>query len=269
MTAMKANREVARQTPPPAQELTKTGNEMFEADAGVGLEGLDRGAVTLPFLGILQALSPQVQRGTPQYIDDAQPGAIFNGVTRELFDKVVVTVLRTTHTYCFWIPRDKGGGFKGEEPASDEMDKRFRDIIPDDKKRRITKEGLEITEHRNFYVQHHRSDGDQPAIISMTKSQLKPARDWGFNLLARSEKVVDPATGKEVPVGISHQWILSSLLRTKGENTWYAWLIKDGGKHIDARVYAGVRGAVEFARSQGIARNLDPSAETDDIPGEM
>ena len=39
----------------------------------------------IPFIGIIQALSPQLQKDDPLYIKGAEQGDIFNTVTQEIY----------------------------------------------------------------------------------------------------------------------------------------------------------------------------------------
>ncbi len=246
-------------------------------------EGMDSGAYAIPFLGILQALSPAVQRGTPEFIDGASPGMILNTVTRRLSERVVVTVLRRSHTLCRWVPRENGGGFLGEEEANVESMAEFVRIVPDEKKRRIVKidgSPIEITEHRNFWCAVLAEDGRQePALVSMAKSQLKVARDWNTNIDVESAKIhitVTDGAGQQVraqrPVLHSGIWELGTQLRVKGENKWYAWTVRFLGLHTDRAALIGIRDKVALARSQSnIARQLEHLTEPteEDGAGEM
>ena len=54
-------------------------------DAGAGQEDITAADVSIPFLRILQQMSPQCIRSKGEYIDSAQAGQIFNTVTGELW----------------------------------------------------------------------------------------------------------------------------------------------------------------------------------------
>ena len=55
-------------------------NEMA-LDAGAGQEDITAADVSIPFLRILQQMSPQCVRSKGEYIEGAQSGQIFNTVT--------------------------------------------------------------------------------------------------------------------------------------------------------------------------------------------
>lgn len=236
---------------------------MFEADANVGFqEGIDQGAYAMPFLSILQGLSPQVQRGTPQYIDGAMPGRMINSVTKDMFDELDVTVVRRTHTFCMWLPREQGGGFKGEYDATPEAVAEFQMYKVDDKNRRFNAQGLEVTEHRNFYCQVVREEAAQePVLVSLTKSMLPVAKQWNSLISMKCVRVGDNSS----PVLISEIWTLKPTLRKKGENQWYVFSVVHKERHANARIYGEVRAAVTFAQEQKVLpRSQDQVASQDD-----
>src|SRR5580765_1365472 len=179
-------------------------SEMFATDASprAAAEGMDSGAFALPFLSILQGLSPQVQRGTPQYLAGAAPGMIYNTVTKDLAESRDVVVLRRTHTYCFWQPRDAGGGFRGENPATDALDKQFQQLLSEAQTKRdtsekkgvrvITPEGLEMTSHRNFFCVQRLEDGSaEPVVVSMARTQNREAMNWNTLINTKSFRTAD------------------------------------------------------------------------------
>lgn len=257
---------------------------LFSAEDTAGYyEGMDSGAYSIPFLGILQALSPAVQRGTPAFIEGANPGMIVNTVTKALYDRVNLTVLRRSHSLCYWVPRELGGGFLREEDAHVENLASFARIPPDEKKRRIIHEAgkpVEVTEHRNFWCALLTEDGRQePAVISMSKSQLKVARDWNTNIDVYSAKIpvnVTDGAGNPVralrPVLHSGIWELGTQLRSKDGNNWYQWTFRFLGLHTDRAALAGIRDKVALAKSQAIgARQLEQLSDPEEAgaPGEM
>lgn len=92
--------------------------------AAAGFENQTQNDLTVPFLDILQPLSPQVAEDG---IAGAKPGMIFNTVTDELFAAntgVLFVPVLTTRMFVEWIPRDKGGGLVGRHQPGDEVVKK-------------------------------------------------------------------------------------------------------------------------------------------------
>lgn len=255
-------------------DVTEYDASLFSPDdtAGYG-EGIDQGAFSIPFFGILQALSPVCQRGHANHIEGLQPGDIFNNVTKKVAQKLRVAVTRRSHTLCSWTPREDGSGFIGEEEAHVENMAEFAKILPDDKKRRIiekidqdTKKAkrIEITEHRNFYVVNIDEENMklEPAIVSMTKSQLKTARDWNTLIDVDSAKVAVTVGGMQTfrPVLHSAIWELGTQLKTKDGNSWFVWTVKFVRlwAPTDRAMVTGVREKVQQARATiNVQRQLE------------
>ena len=88
-----------------------------------GLEGLGKDDLTLPRIGLSQAMSPELKEGDPKYVDGLKQGQLFNSLTKEIYGKgpILFTVLRRDKPrWVEFIPRDQGGGVKDPNvPAGD------------------------------------------------------------------------------------------------------------------------------------------------------
>ena len=82
----------------------------------------DSSEMQIPFIRVLQALSPQLNKKKPEYIEGATSGDIYNTVTNQVWPSekgiTVIPVYQETK-YLEFVPRSQGGGFKGERHASD------------------------------------------------------------------------------------------------------------------------------------------------------
>lgn len=150
-------------------------------DAGVGFEGTKGSDLSIPFLGILQSNSPQVEDKDPE---GSEPGMLFNTVTRELAkgdEGVVFLPCHSEQAFVEWVPRNKGGGFVAlYDPDGPEV----AAAIQENGGKRVGK--LEIGE--NELIETHyvyglvlNAEGTDPlgfAVISFTSTKIKPYRDW-------------------------------------------------------------------------------------------
>lgn len=107
-------------------KIVKVNNTLATVDfgefAGCGFENQTSNDMAIPFLGILQALSPQVTKGDPKKIPGAEPGMLINTVTNELLESPVTIV--PCYTECLfveWVPREAGGGFIGVHELDSEV----------------------------------------------------------------------------------------------------------------------------------------------------
>src|SRR5215469_7120968 len=85
-------------------------------DYGAGTEGTAPEEQVVPYLVMLQGLSPQLDSGDPKFIKGAALGNIVNTATEEFYDgregRDVIVCARYYH-YGMWIPRALDGGFRG------------------------------------------------------------------------------------------------------------------------------------------------------------
>jgi DNA-directed RNA polymerase subunit H (RpoH/RPB5) len=101
-------------TPAPAGVSTEAVPDFLKQYGEVGSENVTRNDMVLPRIGLIQALSPQIKRNDPAYIEGAQQGDIFNTVTSALYGASVYLV------NCYFVSevavfkkRAAGGGFRG------------------------------------------------------------------------------------------------------------------------------------------------------------
>lgn len=83
--------------------------------AGEGYENTSSDDFAIPFIGILQAQSPQLIDPNMKIVG-AQPGTLLNTVTNEIMsgdDGFIFVPCVTEHVFTEWRPRDDGGGFAG------------------------------------------------------------------------------------------------------------------------------------------------------------
>ena len=107
----KQKQEVAtvEENGPPAELM-----DQYAQDAGAGVSQKAEDNI-VPMATVLQALSPQVDRRNPAYVEDAQPGSI---LLKNCDPPVVDGEEGFLFQPCYfdrywveWVPRDQGGGF--------------------------------------------------------------------------------------------------------------------------------------------------------------
>ena len=90
------------------------------AFAGEGMDSIGTEDMQIPFLRVLQALSPEIQKNDPKFIKGASAGDLVNTVTGQTWDGddgVIVIPCGYAVKYLEFALRDSGGGFQGEIPA--------------------------------------------------------------------------------------------------------------------------------------------------------
>lgn len=85
-----------------------------------GNENVTKDDLVIPRLGLIQAISPEIKKNDPNYIEGAEQGMLFNTVTRELYESAVVCPVLFEKQWLVWKDRKEGGGFGGQFDSEEE-----------------------------------------------------------------------------------------------------------------------------------------------------
>jgi len=188
-------------------------DDIFDT-AGEGA-AFDSSEMQIPFIRVLQALSPQLNKKKPEYIEGASQGDLF--IT-------VIPCFQTTK-YLEFVPRDMGGGFKGEIPANSPVLQQTtrngsREMLPS---------GNELVKSDQHFCLVVSEDGSyQPAVIDMKSTQLKVSRRWKTQIAM--QKVKHPSTGAMVtPAVFATMWKLTTTEESNDQGSWNNYLIEKVG----------------------------------------
>lgn len=230
---------------------------LYEEDAGAGFENADASAYAIPFLTVLQSMSPQCKKSDGAYIKGAEEGMLYNSVTQEVFDGehgVRVVPCYYKRVFLKWAPRDAGGGFRGEFAPSDPIVSTTTrtekgDMCPD---------GDLLSDTRVHYVLMLKEDGSfQPAVISLASSQVKKSRTWMSKMEGIKFKRVDGSLF--TPPMYSHIYKISTVPESNDQGSWFGWKMETVGVQEDPALFAACK---EFKRAvaAGEVKEKSPDA---------
>ena len=189
-------------------------DKLLEEDSGAGLENFTTEDMQIPFIRILQALSPQLNKQDPLYIKGAEQGDIFNTVSGEIYKAdtgLTVVPAYFEQKFLEFALRSTGGGF-------------IKELSPDDKDINLTnREGtIEMLPSGNELVRTHQhlviAKGENemaPAVLDMKKTQLKVSRRW--NTLKNGIRL---PSGKPMPL-YGTAWKITTVSESNDQGTWY------------------------------------------------
>jgi hypothetical protein len=224
-------------TPParnlPAKRAASSPIKFDAADAGAGFEGAGSAAYAIPFLTILQSMSPQCKKSDGAYIKGAEEGMFYNTVANEVYpgdEPLEIIPCGFTQTFIEWGLREKGGGYVAEYDSVAGASLRAQ-CRRDDKGRDILPNGHQLNDHRNHYVLYKDGDGNwQQALISITSTQIKASRNW-MSLMLRLA-----STHKAPMFGLVFNMTTTAQSNDKG--SWYGWVFEHDGFVQDEETYA-------------------------------
>lgn len=193
---------------------------MYERDAGAGFEYADADSYAIPFLVVLQKMSPQCDDDQDAYIKGAKPGMFLNTATQEIYDGKVGVVLvpcSFRRQMVEWVPRDEGGGFRGSYDV-DDVD--FASLSRDESGRFVNENGNHLVDTRYHYCLLVTENGKrvQPVVFSLSSTQIKKSRNWmtlmnGIRIKGRN--------GKEFcPPMFSHAYRVTSVGESNEKGDW-------------------------------------------------
>lgn len=239
----------------PATTATKEVATKTQAQLPAGYEGLDLAAdaethnpemtaqdVALPYIYVLQGLSPQVNPGRAEYIEGAQPSMFLNNVSGEVFDGrqtgFVFVPCYYERKLVEWVHRDNGGGWVGDHAISSDILSRTR---PDDKGKPRLENGNVIVETAYHYglMLNPETDSWEQCVIALKSSGLKANRKWNNSII--TSKI--PGTEVQAPRFL-FAYNIKSKMETKGENSWWTFDVTKFDEPVSVAIY---KQAKEFA----------------------
>lgn len=142
-------------------------SELLRKYAGAGQEDFSAEDFALPFLYLLQDLSPQVKSRDPKYIEGAKAGDFLHSVMQSVIDgETGIRCIPIAHrkVYNEWVPRKEGGGFVASHATRDEA-------------YRNRQGNNDIVDTANWFLLIEiEQDNWQPIVLSCTSSKLKESR---------------------------------------------------------------------------------------------
>ena len=148
----------------------------FGQDSGLGYENQTQADISVPFLNVLQDLSPTVKSR------EHEVGMMYNTVTEEVFDGkegITIVPVCTEHHFVEFVPRNAGGGFV----AVHEVDSK----VVEKAKAESTKFGKYATENGNqlvetFSVYAIDAETGSYLIIPFTSTKIKQYKSWNTRI---------------------------------------------------------------------------------------
>lgn len=214
---------------------------VFTQHAGEGLGNAQATDFALPFIYLLQKLSPATDE-----IEGAEAGMFLNTVTRNVTEESTFIPVEYDKCYNEWIPRNDGGGFIASHKSAA--------LAETNRQAGQNKAGngpkTQIVETANHYVLELQPDGSwMQAILSLTSTKLKASR----TLMSRISQVttVVPGKGQVQMPSFAKKYVLRPTgPHTNDKGTFYSVeVVPVDGEEGWVGDPAVVQQAINFAKS--------------------
>lgn len=240
--------------------------ELANEAKGMGGAGLSsaREDSLIPFLTILQDLSPQTKKRETKYIEGAEAGMILRTDIQKIYsgeEGVIFQPCFFAKRWVEWVPRDGGGG-GGQGFVTAHTERPDGAKQPADKRNKwVTSSGNDLVETRYHYGNLLSPEGDRadPVVIGMTSSGHTVSRQW--MALMNQFRV-----GGDVAPSFFRGYALKTILKSNSQGSWYIWKPEDLGwlskplRDLGAGLYKAISsGEKEAAHEEQVV-------DTDSIP---
>ncbi len=236
VTALKPKEDL-----PPAEML-----EIFDADAGQGVStSIDDNLV--PFISILQPLSPQVQKGEPRYIEGAESGDILLGSLNRYWKGstgILFQACAFSREVVEWkYPRVPGtAGFVGRHSEIPKDHKQQPDQRNPSRVHFLSPSGqseyVDTRYHFGFILNTKEAVGDGPelgpmqAVIGLSSTGHTFSRQW----MTQMSNLRTPS-GKLAP-SRARKFLLPTVAKQNAQGRWFTFSVVDKGWVTDPDQYA-------------------------------
>lgn len=236
--------------------------DAFFDGAGEGHEDFSQSDFTVPYIGIIQALSKAVQKNHANYIAGAEQGNFVNSATRTALDGdkgIDVVPVYFQHRYVAWKPNNGGIAHDyGSDPQA------YDKLEPNEKGQRIDSEGNEVVDAMEYFclIIDKEAMTMEPAVIPFSKIHAKKSKKW--NNLIRAH--VELRNGKPVkPAIYFYYYHITTVPESNDKGSWYSHQIVDAGKLMDLGDFGGlVFQAAKALRDSVIAGEIKGATEDHD-----
>ena len=144
--------------------------DAMSGDDNRGCENVTKDDLIIPRLGLTQALSPEIVKDDPAYVEGADQGMLFNTVRRTLYDgSVTVIPVLFEKQYLVWRDRKLGGGFGGQYATSAEANAAILER---------GEPGYEVVDTPIWLCLLVENDKLSEIAIPLPKSKAKVSRQW-------------------------------------------------------------------------------------------
>ena len=191
---------------------------------GTGLEEVTSDDISIPYILVLQALSPQLNKNDGKYIKGAEQGNIYDSVLDKAYDGdegIVVVPCYYNKKYIEWAPRETGGG-KVKEHDTREI---LAQCTRNDRGQMVLANGNYVAETAQFFVMICSEDESEwtQGVISMTSTQLPKAKKWIAQM--RQRRVVDNNGNMVDAPMFLFKYRMKTVAEQNDRGSWYGWSI--------------------------------------------
>lgn len=189
-----------------------------------GFESMGADDFAIPFISILQAMSPQVHGASK--IKGAEEGDFFNTVSNEVLkDQIRIIPCAYQKAWVEWVDREAGGGFVRQHLTMDILDKTERNSRGQDVLKGVTPQHNIVATAYHYCLLVRDNGSTERVVLAFTSTQLKKSRKWNTQMMKQE---IEVAEGKRLPAPMfSHMYTMRTVEESKDAYSWAGWEISE------------------------------------------
>lgn len=232
--------------------------DMLLADAGAGTDNITMDECSLPILGFVQSGSKIRKSSEPCYNPDAKEGQIYDNVSYQTHDKILISVAAFKKTYVEWTPGTKGTFVAEHDPNSEVVTSATTvETIENGSpvKRLQTELGNVLNETYSYVVTYKDADGNiKNGILPLKRTMISVARK--FNTLTRTIKATVNGV-KIAPPLYAMQFELTTAPKSNDKGDWVVPKFEYKGLIDDPEFLVAAKDLFTIAQSQNVTGIAD------------
>jgi hypothetical protein len=196
----------------------------YEADAGAGFEEMNQEHFSIPFLNILQKMSPSCDEDSPTYVPGAKAGKLVNSVTQTLYegkDGVKFIPVHSTHNFVEWRPREQGGGVMAiHEPESAVVRHARQQAGGNWAKLKVGDHDL-VETFAVYGLLLNDDESFESVVVNFASSNIRAYKRWMTT--ARSIQIRTEDGRRINPPLFSHVYRVRTQFQENNKGSWYSY----------------------------------------------
>ena len=232
----KTNAVATQESALPASALA----DRIAQDSGAGMEGADKDSFAIPFVRVLQQMSPQCTAGKTGYNPKAKAGMLYNTVTGELFDGeagIIFVPCAFQRRFIQWAPRGaEGSSYKGEWLPEEVTEKLLAGEFQKGTDGRIyvdepnPKKSDYVADTRNHFGLVLTEQGPVQALLSLSSTQIKKSKQL-MGILSSIR------IGNQTPPTWLSKIRITTVPESNSQGSWHGIRVEHAGFIDDPELY--------------------------------
>jgi hypothetical protein len=257
------SKEVAVKEDTKAVALKGYDMDSLIADSGLGSENLSAGDIAIPYLAILQGLSPQINEGKDQFIPGASASMFFNTVSNELYEgrKEGIWLVPCAYHRAFveWTPREAGGGYVAEHSIDGDI---LEECVKNDKNQWVLGGGkgnlIVETAYQYCLLLNMKTGETERVVFALKSTALKANRKW--NHAISNAKI--PGHNVQAPRFL-FAYNCKTHLEEKNGNSWWSPSFERSDDPVSPAVYAEAKDYSLMVKAGEVKLAPEPASDVD------